>query len=180
MKTIRVLSLILFLIFLVTGTVVARPNQSLAIGAQVGFLATGVVIDIPLGPIAINAGVNYPMGFKYLEWISGETEEGDFFQPYFTVTGDLTAPIPLGDNFDLKLGISTVAFTDFSTGMYGVAGGTIKGEYWIPNKNTGLFVNLNVPIALYFLTEDSQTAFVNPVIPLIGLFTTTAGVLWTF
>ena len=179
MKKIRTI-LVIFIFIFATTAVTARPNQGLAIGAQVGFLATGIVVDLPLGPVAINAGINYPMGFKYLEWISESSEDADFFQPYFTVTGDITAPIPLGDNFDLKLGVSTVAFTDFSTGMYGVAGGAIKGEYWIPNKNTGLFVNLNVPVVIYFLTENEQLIFSNPVIPLIGLFTTTAGVLWTF
>lgn len=179
MKIMRtILAILIFTLVITPAT--ARPNQGLAIGAQVGFLATGVIVDVPLGPIALNAGINYPMGFKYLDWISGETEGGDFFKPYFTVTGDITAPIPLGDNFDLKLGVSSVAFTDFSTGMYGVAGGTIKGEYWIPNKNTGLFVNLNVPVVIYFLTENEQLIFSNPVIPLIGLFTTTAGVLWTY
>ncbi|MDD2297731.1 MAG: hypothetical protein PHX79_07955 [Sphaerochaetaceae bacterium] len=177
MKKIRTI-LLMMLLVLIISPVAARPHNGIALGAQIGFLTTGVVVDIPLGPIAINAGVNYPLGFKYIEWLGGETD-GDFFTPYFTVTGDVTAPIPLGDNFDLKLGISTVAFTDFTTGMFGVAGGTIKGEYWIPNKNTGLFVNLNVPIAVYIVTEEQTWGLINSYVPLIGIFTTTAGVLWT-
>jgi hypothetical protein len=44
----------------------------------------------------------------------------------------------------------------------------------------GLFVNLNVPIAVYILTEEQQWGMVNVFIPLVGVFTTTAGVLWTF
>ncbi|HCS37011.1 MAG: hypothetical protein CVV48_15985 [Spirochaetae bacterium HGW-Spirochaetae-4] len=173
------LSVILAILILLAAPLAARPNQGPAIGVQAGFLATGVVVDIPLGGISLNAGVNYPLGFKYIEWAAGETD-GDFFIPYFTVTGDITVPFALGENFDLKVGLSTLAFTDFETGMFGVAGGAVKGEYWIPNKDMGLFVNLNVPIAVYILTEDQQWGMVNAFIPLVGLFTTTAGVLWTF
>lgn len=171
--------IILAILIVLAAPVAARPNQGPAVGIQGGFLATGIVVDIPLGGLSLNAGVNYPLGFKYIEWATGETD-GDFFMPYFTVTGDVTVPFELGENFDLKVGLSTLAFTDFETGMFGVAGGAVKGEYWIPNKDMGLFVNLNVPIAVYILTEEQQWGMVNAFIPLVGVFTTTAGVLWTF
>lgn len=160
----------------------ARANDSLAIGVQGGFLATGAVIDIPLGPIVVNAGVNYPAGWLYIRTLSeSDSTFDDLVDPYFTVTADVTAPIPLGDNFDLKIGASTLAFTDFTSGMFGVAGAALKGEYWIPEKTTGLFVNLNIPIMLYVVGEDTPfSAIISPWLPLAGLFTTTAGVLWTF
>lgn len=157
----------------------ARPTNGIAIGVQGGFLATGVVVDIPLGPIDVNAGVNYPVGWTYIAALA-EADYEDIFAPYFTVTADVTVPIPLGGNFDLKLGINTLGFTDFSSGIFGVAGGTAKGEYWIPGRNLGLFVNLNVPVMLYL--TGAGTAFeavFNPWLPLAGLVTTTAGVLWS-
>lgn len=160
----------------------AKANDSMAIGVQAGFLATGAVIDIPLGPIAVNAGVNFPAGWYYIKTLANEQEslEG-LIDPYFVVTADVTAPIPMGDNFDLKIGINTLAFTDFTSGMFGVAGATIKGEYWIPNKNTGLFVNLNAPVMVYIVSEDTPfNAVVSPWLPLVGIVTTTAGVLWAF
>jgi hypothetical protein len=45
----------------------------------------------------------------------------------------------------------------------------------------GLFVNLNVPVMLYVVGEDTPfSAIFSPWLPLAGLFTTTAGVLWKF
>ena len=158
----------------------ARANRSLAIGGQLGFLASGVVVDIPLGPLAVQAGVNYPLGFTYIDAISdSDGFLGDLFAPFFVVTSDVTFPIGLGENFDLKIGISALGFTDFKEGVFGVLGPAIKGEYWIPNKNYGLFVNLNVPVMAYLITDDGAETFVHPILPLAGLFTTTAGVLWS-
>lgn len=183
MKTTRKICVVVIIVlFAILSPLSARANESMAIGVQGGFLATGVVIDIPLGPIVANAGVNYPVGWLYIKTLanSGGTFD-DLIDPYFTVTADVTAPIPLGDNFDLKIGVSTLAFTDFSSGMFGVAGAAIKGEYWIPEKDTGLFVNLNVPVMLYVVGVDTPfNAIVSPWLPLAGLFTTTAGVLWKF
>ena len=56
--------------------------------------------------------VNYIMG-----------QSGDVFDttiaPFFIVTGDFTCPIALGEHFDLKVGISTLAGTDFEYGIVG-------------------------------------------------------------
>jgi len=162
----------------------ARGFGNIAIGAQAGFIATGIVVDIDLGPIALNAGVNYPLGWTYIAALAGGSAAA--FPALFTVTADVTAPFPLGEDFMLKLGANTVAFTDFQAGIIGIAGACIKGEYWIPNRNYGLFVNLNVPVMAYGvigeLTGDDTASgmFFDPALPLLGLFTTTAGVLWSF
>ena len=47
-------------------TLFARDTGNISIGAQLGFLATGVVVDVDLGPVAVNAGVNYPLGWTYI------------------------------------------------------------------------------------------------------------------
>lgn len=157
----------------------ARANTAPAIGAQLGFVATGVVVDLPLGPLAVNAGVNYPIGWSIIAALAGGSDQ--FIAPFFTVTADVTYPVPLGDNFDLKFGINTVAATDFTGAFYGLAGGAIKGEYWIPNKDTGLFVNLNVPVILYMVQDGQSPEFLySPWLTLAGLLTTTAGILYRF
>jgi len=102
----------------------------------------------------------------------------------FTVTADVTFPMALSDDFTLKFGASTLGFTDFESGIIGVLGGTVKGEYWIPDRDYGLFVNLNVPVMLYGsvgeLFGDESVVFFSPWLPLAGLLTTTAGMLWSF
>jgi len=186
MKKIHLI-LILVLVFAImpaTQVAAARPAGSIALGVQGGFLATGIVADINLGFLAINAGVNYPLGYTYIASLAGAEGE-DLFLPLFTVTADVTSPMPLGDNFYLKPGVSAIAFTDFESGIGGVAGACLKAEYWIPNQNYGLFVNMNVPVMLFGavandLDETSGGIYFSPWLPLFGLLTTTAGALWSF
>lgn len=179
-KRLLMIVMVLIVLLLITTPLTARANESLAIGGQLGFLATGAVIDIPLGPIAIQAGVNYPLGIAYIDAIAdlGGALTG-LFDSIFVATADVTFPISLGENFDLKIGVSTLAFTDFNTSAFGMLGPAIKGEYWIPNKNYGLYVHLNSPLMVYGVTEaDGFMYEADPAIALLGLFTTTAGVLW--
>ncbi len=173
-------TIVLVIAILAIAPISARMNSSLAVGAQFGFLATGIVADIPLGPLALQAGVNYPVGWLYIQSLAGGDDFGDFFNPFFVLTADITAPIGLGENFDLKLGVSTLGFTDFESGVFGVAGPAVKGEYWLAEKEVGLYVNLNVPIMGYILTADGSFDWIiHQALPLAGLFTTTAGVLWS-
>jgi len=174
--------ILLVMLVMVLAPVSARANESMAIGVQGGFLATGAVIDIPFGPLSVNAGVNYPVGWLYIKTLASEDASvSGLIDPFFVVTADVTAPISMGESFDLKIGVSTLGFTNFATGLFGVAGAALKGEYWIPEKEMGLFVNLNVPVMLYVVGEDTPfSAIFSPWLPLAGLFTTTAGVLWKF
>jgi hypothetical protein len=103
------------------------------------------------------------------------------FPAFFTVTADVTTRIPLGEDFSLKVGASAIALTDFELGLAGVAGGCLKAEYWIPNKNTGLFVNLNIPVMAFALIEgEAPITEFSLWLTLAGLLTTTAGVLWSY
>lgn len=179
MKRLLMIVMVLIVLLLITAPLTARANNSLAIGGQIGFLATGAVIDIPLGPIALQAGVNYPLGIAFIDTTFGlEGELAGLFDSIFVATADATFPISLGENFDLKLGISTLSFTDFNTSVFGVLGPAIKGEYWVPNKNYGLYVHLNTPLMVYGYTESGFTWDMHAGYALIGLLTTTAGVLW--
>jgi hypothetical protein len=173
-----VLVLLMILLF-AASPLVSRPTDGIAIGAQVGALATGVVVDIPLGNLALNVGLNTPLLWTYIASQSGAAEE-NLVAPFFILSGDLTKPIPLGEHFDLKLGISSLAGTDFETGVIGIGGATAKGEYWIPDKNLGLFMHMDVPLFYYMVSEDDSFISSNWLIPLFGIFTTSAGVLWTF
>ncbi len=181
-KITRIAAIALVVAILVISPIAARANKSVAVGAQFGFLATGIVADIPLGPLALQAGVNYPLGWLYIQSLAGSDNDiGDLFDPFFVVTADVTFPIGLGENFDLKLGVSTLGFTDFESGVFGVAGPAVKGEYWIPQKDVGLYVNLNIPVMAYILSADGTFEWVvHQALPLVGIFTTTAGVLWSF
>ncbi|WP_320127595.1 hypothetical protein [uncultured Sphaerochaeta sp.] len=182
-KMILSLTILMLVAFLGMGNLTAREN-TLAAGVQVGFAATGVVIDIQKGSLGMSAGLNYPIGYTYIASLS-EADPEDQIANVATITADITTAFDLSDSFSLKLGISTIALTNFGPVFGGIAGPCLKGEYWIPNKNTGLFVNLNVPIMLYgvavneFSDMDTMVAF-NPWLPLLGLFTTTFGVLYAF
>ncbi len=177
MKKIVIISMLILIC--ITGTLTARANDSIAIGGQLGFLASGVVVDAPLGNLDIQAGLNYPLGFKYIEWAT-ESEEGSFFVPFFVVTADVTYPISLGEFFDLKFGVGTLGFTDFESGIFGAAGLVMKGEYWIEEKDMGLFMNMNVPVAAYIANAEGDFAsIVHPMMPLLTFATSTMGVLFT-
>lgn len=167
------------LLLMLTTTITARANNKIAIGGQFGFLASGIVVDIPLGPLAVQGGLNYPLGFRYINEVTEDNEDfNDFLSAFFVVSADVTYPMSLGPNFDLKLGVSALGFTDFEVGMLGAAGVAIKGEYWSSEKNFGLFVNLNAPVILFAMSSEGIETITNPLLPLIGLVSSTAGVLW--
>ncbi len=180
MKRLAFLVFVVVMLMVLAMPLTARANDSLALGGQVGFIATGAVVDIPLGPMAVQAGINYPLGIRYIEFLAGGDGSfvDDFLSAFFVVSSDITFPISLGENFDLKLGLSGIGLTDFQSMLIGVIGPAVKGEYWIPNKNYGLFVNLNIPVMVVGVTDEGTLFESDPILPLLGLFTTTAGVLW--
>lgn len=172
--------LVILMVLFGASQISAGPRSNFAIGVQGGFLATGIVVDVALGPLNVNAGVNYPVGWTYVTSLAGSDDLDFLFPAFFTVTADVTTSIPLGNDFALKVGASTIGLTDFQSGIFGVVGACIKGEYWIPYRDTGLFVNLNVPVMLYGFTGGTPNVLFSPWLPLAGLLTTTAGVLWSF
>ena len=172
---------ILLLVLIVSlGTLSAREN-SVAVGAQLGFTTTGVLVDVGLGDLYLQAGVNYPMGITY---IASTTDSEEKFFDIYSFNADISQAFALSENFDMKIGLGTTAFTNFGPVVLGLAGAVVKGEYWIPNKNTGIFVNLNIPVMAYGFIEDDETfdggVVFNPLFPLAGLFTSTVGVLYAF
>ena len=175
------LLIILIALLLISSTLLfARANDKLAIGGQLGFLASGAVVDVPLGPLAVQAGINYPLGIKYIGEVTGAGDELDaILNAFFLVSADVTYPISLGDNFDIKIGASALGITDFAEGFVGVAGVAIKGEFWIQEKNIGLFANFNAPMIVFSLPGGIIADVLQaPLLPLVGLVTSTAGVLW--
>jgi hypothetical protein len=177
MKKFTIIFLALLLIF--TTTITARANEKIAVGGQLGFLASGAVVDIPLGSLALQAGLNYPLGLRYINEVTGDSEEfNDLLGAFFVVSADITYPISLGTNFDIKIGVSALGFTDFQEGVLGAAGVAIKGEYWLEEKDVGLFVNLNAPVVLFAMASGNIDTITHPLLPLIGLVSSTAGVLW--
>lgn len=161
----------------------ARENK-VAMGFQAGFAATGLVVDVGLGPLYLNAGINYPLGYTYVAASSGAGS--DSFPKVATFTLDISTAFAMGENFDLKIGLGGILLTNFGPATGGLVGPVIKGEYWVPNKNYGLFLNINVPVMLFgVLIDDAggdSTAVVdfNPLYPLLGLLTTSVGVLYSF
>jgi len=177
----KLLTTILLLVLIVSlGTLSAREN-SVAVGAQLGFTTTGVLVDVGLGDLYLQAGVNYPMGITY---IASTTDSEEKFFDIYTFNADISQAFALSENFDMKIGLGTTAFTNFGPVVLELAGAVVKGEYWIPNKNTGVFVNLNIPIMAYGFIEDDDTfdggVVFDPLFPLAGLFTSTVGVLYAF
>ncbi|MDY0244233.1 MAG: hypothetical protein RBQ89_05350 [Sphaerochaeta sp.] len=173
-------TILLLVLVLSLGTLSAREN-SVAVGAQLGFTTTGVLVDVGLGDLYLQAGVNYPMGISY---IAAYADDDNVFNNIFTFNADISQAFALSENFDMKIGLGTTAFTNFGPVVLGLAGAVVKGEYWIPNKNTGIFVNLNIPIMAYGFIEDDDTfdggVVFDPLFPLAGLFTSTVGVLYAF
>ncbi|HKL59355.1 MAG TPA: hypothetical protein VJ863_05610 [Sphaerochaeta sp.] len=184
MKKERFATIILILVLLLYIPPLFARENTFAAGFQVGFAATGAIVDIGLGPIYMNAGINYPLGYTY---IAANSEEGsEAFPKVATLTLDVSTAFALSDNFDIKLGLGGILLTDFGPIAGGLAGPVIKGEYWIPNKNYGLFLNINIPVMLFgILIDDAggDTAAIidfNPLYPLLGLLTTSVGVLYSF
>nr|WP_321263097.1 hypothetical protein [uncultured Sphaerochaeta sp.] len=173
-------TILLLVLVLSLGTLSAREN-SVAVGAQLGFTTTGVLVDVGLGDLYLQAGVNYPMGITY---IASTTDSEEKFFDIYTFNADISQAFALSENFDMKIGLGTTAFTNFGPVVLGLAGAVVKGEYWIPNKNTGIFVNLNIPVMAYGFIEDDDTfdggVVFNPLFPLAGLLTSTVGVLYAF
>ena len=95
------------------------------------------------------------------------------------MTGGVSYPISLGEQFSLKVGIGTTIFTNFTPWVLGFAGPIIKGEYWIPNSSFGLFAKLDVPIFIYALGGEEATTGFSQGLPLMGIFTSTVGVLYS-
>ena len=174
------IALVLLILLFVAGSAFARPS-SVAVGAQLGFAASGAVVDIGLGSLYLNAGVNYPLGITY---IASTLDEDDVFVDIVTLNADISQAFALSENFDVKVGIGTTAFTNFGPVIIGLAGPVLKGEYWVPNKNFGLTLTLNIPVMAYGVIEDNNEfdggVFFDPLFPLFGLFTSTVGVLYSF
>jgi len=184
MKKERVtLTIFVLILFLGISALPARDNN-IAVGFQAGFAATGVVVDVGLGPLYLNAGLNYPLGYSYIAANVGAGEGA--FPKVATLTLDVSTAFALSENFDLKLGFGGIVLTDFGPVAGGLAGPVLKGEYWIPNKNYALFLNINVPVMLFGVLIDDAggdtEALVdfNPLYPLLGLLTTSVGVLYSF
>lgn len=168
---------ILLVSLLVLGNLAARPS-SLAIGAQVGFINTGVVVDLGLGSTYLNAGIGYPLGITYLAYAGGE----ELIVPASTVSADITYAFALSDSFSLKVGVGGTGMTDFHSGFLGVLGPVLKSEYWVPNKHFGLNVTLHIPVVMAGGFEDMDDVFAgySAMLPVLGLFTSTIGVLFSF
>ncbi len=172
------------LILLVSIAPLSAREKNIAVGFQAGFAATGVVVDVGLGPLYLNAGINYPLGYTYIAASTGS--DADAFPKVSTLTLDVSTAFAMGESFDLKIGLGGILLTDFGPIMGGLVGPVIKGEYWVPTKNYALFLNINVPIMLFgVLIDDANgdtTAAVdfNPLYPLLGLLTTSVGVLYSF
>ena len=54
-----------------------------------------------------------------------------------------------------------------------------KGEYWIPNKNGSVYAH-GCPYWCYAISETESAFGVGAEVPLLGILTTSAGVLWAF
>ena len=50
--------------------------------------------------------------------------------------------------------------------------------HWLEEKDVGLFVNLNAPVVLFAMASGNIVTITHPLLPLIGLVSSTAGVLW--
>jgi len=172
----RIITSLLLLALLVL-PLAARPS-SIAVGAQLGFTSTGVVGDFEFGPIAIDVGANFPAGIAYIKDLSDGDDWG-VLDSVFTMTGGVSYPLSLGEYFSLKLGVGTTLFTDFKNPLVlGFAGPIIKGEYWIPNSSFGLFAKLEVPVFIYAIGEGEAATGFDPHLPILGIFTSTFGVLY--
>ncbi len=176
----RKIVFLIFLILISATLLFARPTNGAAVGAQVSPMTTGLVADFPLGPVSLGVGLSTSFIVNYIVEISEEIMDS-VFPPYFIVSGNVTYPIALGEHFDLKVGLGTMASTDFQTGVMGTAGAVIKGEYWIPNSKFGLFAHIDLPFFAYSAHKElGFTTLFDWSIPLLGLFTSALGFYWVF
>lgn len=185
MKKMRI-GLLIILIGLIVGVGnLSARDTPIALGFQAGFAATGVVVDVELGTLSLNAGVNYPLGYSYIAALADADSE-DQFPKLATLTADVSSAFALSETFDVKVGIGGIILTNFGPAFGGLVGPVLKGEYWMPEKNMGLFLNINVPVMLFGgVAEDigdvsGGEVFFSPWLPLAGLLTTTVGVLYGF
>ena len=185
MKRIRIVLLVFLLgLSMGVGNLSARETP-VAVGFQAGFAATGVVVDVALGALSLNAGLNYPLGYSYIAALA-DTDTSDQFPKVATITGDISTAFALSESFDMKVGIGGIVLTNFGPTFGGLVGPVLKGEYWIPEKNMGLFLNINVPVMLFGVIADDAgggsggNMYFSPWLPLAGLLTTSVGVLYGF
>ncbi|HPZ16241.1 MAG TPA: hypothetical protein PLX25_06215 [Sphaerochaeta sp.] len=171
----RTLSILVILVTLMSPAL-ARP-ASFAVGAQLGFASTGVVADMELGPVALDIGANFPAGIAYIKTLAGGDDWG-LTDSLFTMTTDLTYPISLGEDFSLKVGLGNTLFTNFSESVLGFAGVAVKGEYWIKGGPFGLFAKIDLPVFLYAIGETTTESGFSYGLPLVGIFTSSIGVLY--
>ena len=81
----KVVLVVLLIILVASFNLSARPNKNIALGFQVGAFATGPVVDIPLGPLALNVGINYPLLIGWIKTISDM--DSDLFKSVFFLSG---------------------------------------------------------------------------------------------
>ncbi len=186
--TLKSVLLVLLVLAFALAPLAARPS-SVAVGAQLGFAATGVVVDVGLGSMYVQAGLNYPLGITYiLANTSDSTSSEDIFVNVYSLNADVSQAFALSDNFDVKLGVGATVFTNFGPVAIGLAGAVVRGEYWIPNKNpnknTGIFLTMNIPFMGFGVIQNDSTfdggVIFNPLLPLMGLLTSTVGLLYSF
>ncbi|MGH0052213.1 MAG: hypothetical protein ACQ5SW_02325 [Sphaerochaetaceae bacterium] len=181
MKHIATLLLVVLIVLFCSIFPLSAREHSIALGAQLGFTTTGVIADVGIGDLYVQAGINYPLGITYIAAFSDAEEK--FFDIY-SFNADISHAFALSDSFDMKLGVGTTLFTNFGPVIIGLAGAVVKGEYWIPNRNLGIFLNLNVPVMGYGFVEDDDTfdggVVFNALFPLAGLVTSSVGLLYAF
>ncbi|HAF86095.1 MAG TPA: hypothetical protein DCG32_06995 [Sphaerochaeta sp.] len=187
MKKERLTVTIFFLILLLGISSLPARDNNIAVGFQAGFATTGVVVDIGVGPIYLNAGINYPLGYNAFRAANNEGAGQDAFPKVATFSFDVSTAFPKGENFDLKLGLGGIVLTDFGSVAGGLVGPVLKGEYWIPNKNYALFLTINMPVMIFGVLigdiggDSSDAVDFDPMLyTMFSLLTTSVGVLYSF
>jgi len=183
----RFTSTILFLILLLGISSLPARDNNIAVGFQAGFATTGVVADIGLGPIYLNAGINYPLGYNAFRAANNEGAGQDACPKVATFSFDVSTAFPKRENFYLKLGLGGILLTDFGSVAGGLVGPVLKGEYWIPNKNYALFLTINMPVMIFGVLisdiggDSSDAVDFDPMLyTMFSLLTTSVGILYSF